>query len=57
MLGAGSTASGYIQSAADEGIINGFFRSLHIGPYDPITRGQMAYLLQKWFWINREGVM
>ena len=43
-----SVASGYIASATSKGIINGYndgtFR-----PNDPITRGQMALLLQRAF--------
>jgi N-acetylmuramoyl-L-alanine amidase len=53
-VGAGSTASGYIQSAADEGIIKGFSDSTY-RPYDPITRGQMAYLLQKGFGLTAKS--
>jgi N-acetylmuramoyl-L-alanine amidase len=53
-VGAGSTASGYIQSAADEGIINGFSDSTY-RPYDPITRGQMAYLLQNGFGLTEKS--
>src|SRR3954466_14448222 len=53
-VGAGSTASGYIQSATDKGIINGFSDSTY-RPYDPITRGQMAYLLQKGFGLTAKS--
>ncbi len=53
-VGAGSTASGYIQSATKLGIINGFSDSTY-RPNDPITRGQMALLLQKGFQLTEKS--
>jgi N-acetylmuramoyl-L-alanine amidase len=47
-VGAESIASGYIQSAYEKGIING----MNDGTYSPnssMTRGQMAFLLQRAF--------
>ena len=46
-----SKASGYIQSAVDKGIINGYDED-NFGPTDPITRVQMSYLLMRGFQLN-----
>ena len=53
-VGAGSIASGYIQSATKLGIINGFSDYTY-RPHDPITRGQMALLLQKGFKLTEKS--
>ena len=45
-------ASGYIQSAYEKGIITGRLDDTY-GPKDPMTRGQMAFLLQRAFQLSQ----
>ena len=47
-----SFASGYIQSAYEAGIITGYVDHT-FRPTNPITRGEMAYLLQRAFNLNK----
>lgn len=47
-VSAGSLASGYIQSAYERGIITGKLDGTY-APKDPMTRGQMAFILQRAF--------
>lgn len=47
-VGSGMFASGYIQSAADKGILSGYSdKSFH--PYQEVTRGEMAVMISKAF--------
>ncbi|OMP68467.1 cell wall hydrolase [Domibacillus epiphyticus] len=46
-VGSGSFASGYIQSAADKGIMSGYGSSFR--PYKVVTRGEMAVMIAKAF--------
>ncbi|MET3696771.1 N-acetylmuramoyl-L-alanine amidase [Bacillus oleivorans] len=45
-VGAGNFASGYIQAAADRGIISGY-KDGSFKPDQPVTRGEMAFLINK----------
>ncbi len=49
-----SAASGYIASAVSKKIINGYSDGTY-RPNDPITRGQMALLLQRAFKLTEKG--
>ena len=53
-VGKDSYASGYIQSAVEKGIITGYGNK-KFGPGDPITRGHMAFLLQRAFNLTEES--
>lgn len=53
-VGAGSYASGYIQSAVEKGIITGHSDNT-FRPKDPITRGQMAIILQRAFNLDEKS--
>ena len=53
-VGKESYASGYIQSAVENGIITGHDNHT-FRPEDPITRGHMAFLLQRAFSLTGEG--
>lgn len=53
-VAANSAASGYIASAAQKGIINGYSDGT-FRPAEPITRGQMALLLQRAFNLTEKG--
>ncbi|KAB7707443.1 cell wall hydrolase [Bacillus aerolatus] len=47
-VGSGMFASGYIQSAAEKGILSGYSdKSFH--PYQEVTRGEMAVMISKAF--------